>query len=181
MDSFTAFDPQSQVAGAALLAFLDCLNHESITSHVERHGLQAIDPEAWYPLQTALDVMRDIAAYNGGAMFDFVSLGLAATEYMHLPDGYRNLAIDEALTLLNHVHQTNHRGDAGGYAFEMLEPGHVRVIARLPYPDDLIYGIMYGFLRNHLPQNTFFTVTYDETTPRRDEGGEATVFHLHWE
>ena len=182
MDSFVAFDPRSEVSGAALLAFFHCMTYQEILPYLESDGLSKIDPKNWYPVQTALNVLLDIAANNGSAMFDFVSIGIAATDYMRLPEHYRDLDPAQALELFNEVHHMNHRGgDVGDYSFEVLEPGHIHVLARMPYPDDLVYGMLYGMLGHHLPAETYFTVAYDAETPRRSQGGKVTAFHLYCE
>ncbi len=49
-----------------------------------------------------------------------------------------------------------------------------------PYPDDLVYGVVFGFARRLLPPDVYFTVYYDAALPRRDEGGIETVIHVEW-
>jgi hypothetical protein len=46
-------------------------------------------------------------------------------------------------------------------------------------PDDLEYGILYGFAKRFLA-GTQFTVWYDEDLPRMDQGGDQTVIHVKW-
>ncbi|HML23856.1 MAG TPA: hypothetical protein PKD09_19525 [Aggregatilinea sp.] len=182
MDSFAAFDPRSEVSGAALLSFFYSLTSESIMPYLEYHGLADINPDGWYPVQAALDALHDIAVNDPSAMFDFVGIGIAAADYMRLPDHYDDLDPAQALEHFNEVHRLNHRGGSvGEYGYEELGPGHLRVLACVPYPDDLVYGLLYGMLRHHLPPQTYFTVAYDDSTPRRSQGGEVTAFDLHWQ
>jgi hypothetical protein len=48
----------------------------------------------------------------------------------------------------------------------------------VPYPDDLMYGMMYGFVRRLAPAGSGHIVAYDETITRKDQGGDYTVIHI---
>jgi hypothetical protein len=58
-----AFDPETEISGRAMLALIRCIVADEISDIVKRHGVdsETLDPEAWYPLQTWLDVFQDIA------------------------------------------------------------------------------------------------------------------------
>jgi hypothetical protein len=114
-------------------------------------------------------------------MFDLVSIGMKLVDTSVAPPGADQIPFDEALAMLNMVNRLNHRnGDIGEYVIERVEDRHVRVIARVPYPDDLLYGMFYGGTRRFLPPGTHFTVSYDDA-PRRSQGGETTILHIEWE
>jgi hypothetical protein len=51
------------------------------------------------------------------------------------------------------------------------------------YPDDMSYGILYGYARRFLPPGTKFKVYYDPDVLPRDQGGSEnyTIIHISWE
>jgi hypothetical protein len=181
MDDFKAFDPDSEVIGQQMLAFVQCVNQAEIMPYLEKHGLATIIPDKWYPLQSWLDVLRDLSSDRGGnAMFDLVSIGMKLVDTSVSPPGAEQIPFDEALGMVNAVNRLNHRnGDIGEYIIERVGDQHVQVIARVPYPDDFLYGMFYGGTRRFLPPGTRFTVHYDDA-PRRSQGGETTILHIEW-
>jgi hypothetical protein len=78
-------------------------------------------------------------------------------------------------------YQYNHRGDVGEQHVELVDDHRLRVTIRTPYPDDLFYGMYYGLVRRYAPADIEYTVAYDDSTPRRDQGGEQTVLYITWE
>jgi hypothetical protein len=181
---FQAFDPDSEVVGSSILAFIQCSRYENIAPHLEKHGLTDVDPKGWYPVQTWLDTLRDIAEHGGGmdTMFDFVSIGMKLSEVVPLPPEYDHLPFYEALMATGaRGYQFNHRGDVGEQRVELVDDHRLRVTIRTPYPDDLFYGFYYGLVRRYMPAGIEFTVAYDDSTLRRDQGGEATVLYITWE
>jgi hypothetical protein len=182
MDDFKAFDPDTEVVGQQMLAFVQCANQAEVMPYLEKYGLAPIIPDKWYPLQSWLDVLRDLTTERGGnAMFDLVSIGMKLVDTSVAPPGAEQIPFDGALGMVNMVNQLNHRnGDIGEYVIERVEDQHVRVVARVPYPDDWLYGMFYGGTRRFLPPGTHFTVSYDDA-PRRSQGGETTILHIEWE
>jgi hypothetical protein len=183
MDDFKAFDPDSEVIGQQMLAFVQCVNNAQIMPYLEKHGLATIIPDKWYPLQSWLDVLHDLTSDRGGnAMFDLVGIGMKMVDTSVAPPGPEQLPFDEALEMVNAVNRLNHRnGDIGEYIIERVADRHVKVIARVPYPDDFLYGMFYGGTRRFLPPGTRFTVSYDDSAPRRGQDGETTIIHIKWE
>jgi hypothetical protein len=181
---YQAFDPNSEAIGSSLLGFIQCIRSKDIGPYLEKHGLTNIDPNGWYPVQTWLDVLSDLAEERPGqVMFDFVSVGMAVAAVIPLPEEYyASLPFEEALLASGGSgYKRNHRGDAGEHSVEKVGEHHIKITIRTPYPDDLLYGVYYGLSRRFLPPGHHFTLQYDEETPRRDKGGEVTIMHLTWE
>jgi len=181
---YQAFDPNTEVNGYSMLGFIQCLRKEEIRPYLEMRGLDNIDPEGWYPLQSWLDVLSDLAEKRPGqSMFDFVAVGMKVLEMTHFPPGFETLSLPKMLAAGNEAYaKVQHRGgDAGEVVLEVIDPHHCVQKVRAPYPDDFWYGIFYGFCRRYLPPGTHFTVYYDENMPRREQGGEQTLIHITWE
>lgn len=174
-------DPNIQVTGTAIIPLFTNLEHEQIQPVLEKHKLDQIDQSQWYPVQKMLDVFSDISELPG-SMFNFVAIGMAATEYGYdnLPPEMKTMSLDALLLTYSRIWQQRHRNTTSEMIkTEMVDPHHIRITVTTPYPDDLMYGIFYAYARKLL--KTPFTVKYDDNVVRRDEGGEVTVIHINWE
>jgi hypothetical protein len=100
-----------------------------------------------------------------------------------LPPEMETAPLVQKLMLLSALHDINHRGtgDPGRYIVEQVGEKHLKYTTNTPYPDDMIYGYIYGVAKRFLPRGTHFTVTYDPEVPRQHEGGTHTIFHLKWD
>jgi hypothetical protein len=171
-----------EVNGQSALALIININHDQMKEILENHGLDQIDPEQWYPLQQILDVFNELSE-RAGAMFNFVAVGKAAGELgaENLPPEMAKLSLAEFLEVYGRVWVSRHRNAApDSITTEKVDDRHIKVISKVPYPDDLVYGIMYAYPRYFLPEGAGFVVKYDENIPRRDQGGEETVIHITW-
>jgi hypothetical protein len=183
MGKFTAFDPDSEVSGRSVLAFIHCTKYEEIAPYLEKQGLLEVDPDLWYPVQAWLDVLRDIAEEAEGLdmMFDFISIGMKIGEMAPLPPEWAELPLKDALLASSGAgYRMNHRGDVGEIAAREIGDRHIQIMFRTPYPDDLFYGTYYGIAQRFMPANLSFNLSYDPSEPRGDDGGERTILNLTW-
>jgi hypothetical protein len=180
---YQAFDPTAEVVGRSILGFVQCTQYDEIAPYLEKYGFAHVDPKSWYPMQTWLDVLTDIAAARTGmeTMFDFVSIGMKLAEVVPLPAEYDKLPFNEALLATGAKgYQLNHRGNAGEQSVMLAGDKHIQVRIRCPYPDDMFYGFYYGLARRFMPRGSNFTVSYEDSTRRHDQGGEVTVLNITW-
>jgi hypothetical protein len=174
-------DPNAEIIGQNVLAFVQNLRAEEVQPFLKKHGLENVDPEKWYPLQDWLNVLNDIQR-EGEAMSDFVGIGMAIAETAPLPPETEGMNLEQFFGLLNPSYQMQHRsGDVGKIESEKVGDKHIKVTVDVPYPDDLEYGTAYGFAKRFLPKGTRFVVKYDEKQTRKDHGGENTIIHVTWE
>ena len=69
-----------------------------------------------------------------------------------------------------------------GFVAEKVEDTYYRVTHQTVWPDDLLYGLAYGFARGRLPEGTNFTVWYENQDNRLDNGSaDKTVICVQWE
>lgn len=66
----------------------------------------------------------------------------------------------------------------GPFLSKKESDNHFIITAKVPYPDDLMYGLFYTYTRHFRPVGKGLTVHYDESAPHRDQGGESTVYHI---
>jgi len=180
---YRAFDPKVEVNAETVLGFIQCLRKEEIAPFLAARGLDNVRPGEWYPLQSWLDVLNDLAEDRPGqAMFDFVAVGMKIAEVAPFPPEFDTLPIEKAITttMCDAYYMSHRGGDCGKVGVEFLKRGHLKITLRVPYPDDLMYGSFHGFSRRFLP-GKHVTVYYDPDIPRREQGGEQTIVHLTWE
>lgn len=170
-----------EVWGRFLQMFTSCLLADNLTPILEKHGMLNLDPDQWYPLSRWMAVLDDIAA-ESDSMFDFVSVGMRIVDATELPPQILQMPFETLLmTLIPRGHNVAYRNGYQGYCnAEKVSDTHVVYRLNTPMPDDLSYGIFYGYVRRLIPKNWIFTVKYDEGTPRLDLGGEETVIHVAW-
>lgn len=170
-----------EITGQSVLSLFQNLNYQNVAPVLRRHGLDAVEPQSWYPLQSMLNILRDIASNDSG-MMDLVGIGLSAAELGYVPPEMEHLNLDQVLESYGRMYTLRHRnGNAGAVAAERVSEKHIKMILTIPYPDDLFYGVFYGYCRRFLPKGTPFTVEYDSLELRRSQGGSRTVIHVYWE
>ncbi len=175
-------DPSMEVIGQTALALIINLNHDQMKDILAKHGLDQIDPEQWYPVQKVLDVFNDLTE-QAGAMMNFVAVGKAAGELgaEHLPQEMAAMSLDEFLEAYARIWSLRHRNaDPDDIKPEKVGDRHIKVTTKTPYPDDLLYGILWAYPRYFLTEGAGFVVKYDENVPRRDQGGAETIIHITW-
>ncbi len=181
MTTYTC-DPNLEISGHTTHALLESINRDNYLHILERHGLSDINEDSWYRLQDILNVLNNMNE-RGGAMMDFVSIGLAAATNSILPSEIQNLPLNEFLPAYaqRYQQQLHRNGDPGEIRVETRADNHVVLtLLDVPYPDDLMYGLFYGYARRFVRPGMPFTVRYDEKLPRRELGGKFTVIHITW-
>lgn len=182
MAKWHVFSPDHEIPGQILIDLANAVGADEILPYFEKHGLTNIDPNAWYPEQKCLDVYNDLAETANGTMFDFVSIGMKEAEQARIPPAFLSLPLMTNLQGINQVFKLNNRGtDIGEMRCDVVSEKHVKIIMRIPQPDDLWYGIFYGYVKRFLPTGSHFTVAYDKAVPRRDLGGDITILHISWD
>ncbi len=108
---------------------------------------------------------------------------MSIAEAAIMPPEVKNASFEQIMEGWDANYQTNFRNGPVGHKIPVLvEPKHYKLILdHTIMSDDMEYGSLYGFAKRCLPRGTHFTVWYDETAPRRDQGGEQTVLHVRWD
>lgn len=172
--------PEVEVLGRKILSLIDNLSTEVIEPLLEKHGLDNIQPEAWYPAQDWLDVINDLFADRSWTS-QFVVTGMSIAENGSISPELEDASLEQILGQWDDFYQMPHRGgDIGEVTVEKLSDTHFKTVHRHLYPDDLTYGIAYGWARRFLPEGTRFSVYYDKEVPHLDRGGTETIIHVKW-
>lgn len=171
-------DPETELMGRTALSLIENIQHQNIEPILIKHNLNSINPDAWYKMQDVLNVLSEISE-GANSMSNFVSIGIAAAELSVLPPEMEKMSVGEILAAYGKIYKLRHRGgDAGEVIPEKISDKHYKITTNTPYPDDVFYGVMYGYVRRFRPAGAHFVVSYDENVTRRDDGGEYTVVHI---
>ncbi len=175
--------PESaETIGVNIRAFFDNLRDYQTKPIMEKHGLSDVEPEAWFPLRRYLDALNDLAQAPGFSS-SMVAIGMEIGRQTPVTPDLENPTLEQVLISWNDMYQMLHRNaDVGSIIVERIGEKHYKTIQTVVYPDDMSYGVLYGYGRRFLPPGTQFKVYYDPEMPPRDRGGEgATVIHIEWE
>ena len=174
-------EPDIEVVGVGVLSMIENLRSEYVRPLMEKHGLTNVNPENWYPAQKYLDVLNDIYK-NPNASTNFIAVGMKIAENVVLPPDMQNPTLPQILAMWDPVYKLQHRGDnIGGIEVQQLSETSYRTIHRNIYPDDLAYGVAYGWCKRFLPRGRSFNVRYEDIDNRKDKGGaEETVILIDW-
>jgi hypothetical protein len=126
-----------------------------------------------------LNLFKDITS-GDNAMFNLVSIGMAVADHAILPPKFASMTADEFFPVVDQVYQAQHQGNVGQLTTRKIADGHYKIETVSPYPDDFWYGIYYGWAKRYLPDGPPFTIQYDESVQRADEGGDSTVIEVSW-
>lgn len=175
---YKAFSADAEVCGKVMLAVIEAVQFKYLKWILEKHGINHIEPEKWYPQQVWLDIFHDITRLDDSISSHLIGIGIKIAEMI-----VSDLPFEKLMQRLDEFYYTAyHRGKNIGFIdSQLLGSKHVRVIDRTPYPDAMVYGLCYGLARRFLPKGKPFTVRYDEAEPRRENGGILTVVHIRWE
>lgn len=174
-------EPQVEVRGEVLLGLIHSLQSDDIAPYVQKYGLTNVKEGQWYRIELFLNLLNDLTA-DVNSIPNFVAIGLYAAENAYMPPELGQPTFEDMLIHWDDHYQGNHRnGNIGHKIAEKIDDTHYKMtVDHGIYPDDLEYGVLYGFAKRFLPRGTFFTVRYDENVQRLDEGGEKTVMHVQW-
>lgn len=163
------------------MSLVDNLVADQIAPYLSTYHLINLREDQWYPLQNLLDLFNDLNKSH--LVPSFVAIGMSIANVALMPDSLNQPTLPQVLEGWNEHYQVNHRnGYIGRKITQKLEEKHyLLTLDGGVYPDDLEYGVVYGFAKRFLPAETPFTVWYDEDVKRLDEGGTKTVIHVKWE
>jgi hypothetical protein len=177
-------EPGLEVAGLTTLSFVNNLDSVNYAELVAKHGLDNVDTEAWYPLNSVFGLFNDIVAQNRGSS-PFVAMGIKIAEQSPFPPELRNkLTLVGILDGWQDHYEASHRGGTFPPVItKKVDDKHYRLILSEHhlYPFDLVYGMAYGFCRLLLGVEANFTVKYDEVHTPYGDHGDKVIIHVSWE
>ncbi len=181
MISYPPFDPNAELNGSTTQSLIKNINYNGIENILIKHHLNAIDPTQWYHLQSVLDVLAEISDNINGTE-NLVAIGMAAARIAlaNIPAALANLTLEQWLrTYCETIYPTRQRnGYCGEMSLRTESANHMILTMYSPYPDDLMYGLFYSYIKHFTPPGMRFVLRYDETSLRRGQGGPHTIYHI---
>jgi hypothetical protein len=174
--------PGTLISGAAMISFIDNANANDAAPIVKKHGFENVDPDKWYSLTDFHRFLYELEQ-RSAVTYNLIAIGIGVAHHAHMPPNMDSPDFAQMIERSSEHYQGNFRnGDVGHKEAIKLGPKHYKVVhEKTMMPDDLEYGVMYGFAKRFLPPGTPFTIWYDENVLRMDEGGDQTVIHVRWE
>ena len=175
-------DPSVEISGQTLMAYFDNAKSNITVPVFAKHGIPSADPAKWYPLQVVLDVLYEVGTQFDGTS-NLVAVGVKIAEYGVLPDDWKTVNLPMVLEGWDHhLYSSVRNGDVGHIFTEKVNDTFYKVTQQNVFPDDLCYGLAYGFARSRLPLGTNFKVWYEDYDHRIDRGdADKTVICVSWE
>lgn len=172
--------PFAEIHGAAIIAVYNHYRRDEVLESVRSHHLTELDPDGWYSVDDFINLFAEWFNMDS-SMSNLVSVGMALIYHMEFPPDLEAADYLTKLLALGELHMMHHRnGDVGGYKVRMEDNTHIVYTENTVWPDDMIYGYIYGAAERYLPKDTRFILSYDETIVRQEQGGDQTVLHLTW-
>lgn len=167
--------------GRGLLDFEAASPDAVVRLFFEKHRLINLDPDGWYPAQRWFDAVNDMRA-SGVVTPDYIRAGRQWANTLFSAPQYYGLPVRDMLLRLNHVYRAANRGTAiGAIAAEPWGTSRIRLTLRVPYPDDVWYGVCYGIMSRVAGLGITYRIYYDADAPRRDiNGSDTTILHVQW-
>lgn len=174
MAEYTSFDPHVEVLGRVLLSWLHGTEGE-IAGALAAHGIEDVQPDRWYPLQDALDALKEF-----GQSANLVSMGQHIIEHAIFPEDQMTDLVT-ALTAIDQAYHMNHRnGEIGSYRAEVIGDQHITIVAENPYPSDFDYGLIWAIATRFLPPRSDLVLELDLSAPTRQQGADSCTYHITW-
>lgn len=171
-----------EIIGGTMASIIENVRSEHIQPFLEKQDLTDIDKEAWYPAEKWIAVMNDLGS-DAGSMGDFVAIGMKVAENVVFPPQLQGAPLGKIFEMWDVVYKKQHRGgNIGGRVVEQISETSYRVTLTDLYPDDMSYGVAYGWCKRFLPAGTNFKVSYEDMAKTRDKGdGDETVLLIEWD
>lgn len=150
---------------------------EEAEALMSQAGLAHLDPQAWYPQQPYLDLLREVERRFGEKALRAMARQVPDTS--QFPPGNRNLG--DALQTLDIAYQLNHRGGPiGHYACLPLGLREVLLECANPYGCAFDLGILDALAAHLGDAGEVTAIRHQPGTGCRREGGEACTYHIIW-
>ncbi|MGF1506185.1 MAG: hypothetical protein ACFB51_13800 [Anaerolineae bacterium] len=171
MEKYKATNPDVEVSGQSMLSVVAGMLDE-VQPILDKYGIEAIDPEGWYPQQVFIDMFKELQEAKGANMYNLISIGMLIPENAPFPPDIND--IPSALASLHTAYHMNHRNDVEerGWVVEEPEEGVYIAKSNSPYPHNFEYGIVYGMCKRFAPEDADWIVEIAEQT---DEHGAYKV------
>lgn len=168
-----------KLIGILAKAFINNVRVDDTYNEVlHEYGLMSIKDDDWVSVLTLNEVLTKLVEKRQSfeSTYDMVAVGLRAAQNADLP---QDMTLIDFLTTQNPVIQEIYQGAGkGSVKMQTLSDTHYILEVDLPWPDDLMYGNYYGYIKRLLPAGTSFTLR--KTQASNIEAGIPMIFEIEW-
>lgn len=171
---------QIEVKGQGLVAIIDAMS--LIQSHavnlLSSHGLNPIDPEKWYSMQSVLDAFKIIGERIGRSTMK--SIGRKVPNYTQIPANLQTL--DQVLSQLDKVYKATHRGpgNVGSYLYKPTGVRSAQLTTDSPYMCELDEGLLETLCERYKPKGSLWVRVAHDPSGCRNKGAVSCTYDISW-
>ncbi|MEL6150110.1 MAG: hypothetical protein AAFV33_00105 [Chloroflexota bacterium] len=165
--------PEAEATGAIMAAWLNHQLADETRDRLAAHGITEIDYEQYYPFQTFLDVMREIAESENNTTMQLVSVGKAAAMSIEMDD-FPDMAAFEGFISVLHGLNVRNMPEYEGW-FSEWHDGNLYVLNNTPVSNDLVFGFLWELLNHVKIGDGYYTPIPHEHYPSNERG---SIFHI---
>jgi hypothetical protein len=179
-EKFVSPSPEAEQMGYNFSGFFECVRAEDIDPILQKHGLSVstFDPTQWYPMQTILDIMKDIYDSDENVSEKLVAMSIKAAQIWPFPPEAKTLP--EILMAANKMNSQMQRNVPEGFggSIRVLGEKHIQMFFNMPHPDESAYGGLWGIVNRYKPAHDVFVVRIiDNPDPENHPG---TCIDIKW-
>jgi hypothetical protein len=171
-----------EVYGQSVQAIINAMEFLKLKAQrvLASHGIQPLEPDKWYPLQSVVESFNDILRQVGPHTTR--SIGRAVPKSAVFPPAIASF--ESALASLDQAYRMNHRGsgDIGSYRYQnqagLERTG--RMVCDNPYPCEFDQGIIEALYDRFQPEGSFLLRIEHDPSGCRAKGARACTYHLKW-
>ena len=153
--------PNEEVYGPAMAALFNNIDANDIHPLLEKHNITKADLEDWISLRRIMDLYQEMEGNDNISQY-YVALGSRTTHAIPFPPGTDT--VEKALKALEASYGTMHRNCRPDEGTKVIfnSPRQAAVIFNAPYPDDIMFGYVWGTVKHFIPAGIRFSVRYVE-------------------
>lgn len=183
MTQFIAFDQDTEVAGHAILTFLNNFSEHHRADAEEllkENNIVDVTPDSWHNQQSYMNVLKSISTRYGA--YTLFNVGKSIGDSIPFPP---ETTLEAALSgwdgaYRSHHRNTHHHGYIKLHSFDSQEKSSI-VEVKTAYPCHFERGIATAFARKCKPQDAgFIDVQLDKDKPSRLDGADSSFYVITW-
>lgn len=142
------------------------------------HGIESLEPEEWYPMQSVLDSFNDILQQVGPHTTR--SIGRSVPQSAVFPPAINSF--ESALQSLDQAYRMNHRGsgDIGSYRYQPGVNKSAGMVCDNPYPCEFDQGLIEALYDRFPPKGSIRLLIEHGPGGCRGKGSHACTYFLTW-
>lgn len=172
-ESFLAQCPNAKVLGGSIMSIQAAMG-DAAAPYFADAGLDDLQTHSWYEFEQYLHVLDAIIANEPNVMGSLVSIGMKIVETAPLPPEIDT--VEKALMSMQGAWELNtQNAPTNNWHVEKVNDDKFILTNNSPFPKDMEYGVLYGFVRR-FAHGRNFTVSYENLDDRVNDDQDTIRF-----